>query len=789
LVSGLYTVTVTDNGPTGCTQTQSIVLSDNVPQATVSFNSPVTTTCVGSNDGMAEFTLDTEPGFALPAEVVITDLAENVVMNGNLAPGDYCISVLDANGCVAGGNCFTVLEISQIDLDIAILPEGCIQDGSITLTDLQGGNGGYTFDWSDLAGNDNPQNRTGLMAGTYSVTVTDVEGCSVSVNGLNVVRDCSCQSPVLESVVILEATCGNADGRASINLAGGPSGFTFTWPDNISFSSFADMLLSGTYSVTITDNSDPTCMLVETFTVGNSDGPQIEISTLPAGCNIANGTATLTPSDFSYIWNDGNMESTRSDLNAGLHQVTIVDPSNPDCFDVQTIVIEETNNLMTSVIVENNPEPGMSDGSATIIVTGGSGNYSYSWGPTATRNDLSSGLYSVFITDLDSGCETRIVFVINDDSSSATISLNGINPVLCAGGNQGQVDFDLNLASDFNGPERIEIVDGDGNTFENGALSAGDYCALVFDINNVLTTSTCFTIEPVQQIDLDLAIVDMSCLNPGGIEVVSTTGGTGEYNYQWSPNADPITDPLNLTNLEADTYGLTLTDSNGCSVSEIFDVSDDSYPLQVTLEGVDVGCDGIDDGMVISNVVGGQGMLNYSWSNNDETANLSDLPAGNYTVTVTDENGCTGISTASLEAPTPVVFDLPSDTMVCTTPIVLAANANMEGLIYSWTDANGNVIGSNDQIVLNLSGDITEVLLTVVDSFGCTTMQMVSLVNSTPDVELDNMMTACLGEPEALRLILQNLEIQSLRERLPINLAVLLPFLLPLQYLTCQLTF
>jgi len=750
LPAGLYTVTVTDDGPTGCTRVTSIALTDNVPQAIINLNSPVTTTCVDSDDGMADFDIVTEPGFTLPTNVSITDLAGNAVTNGNLAPGEYCIVILDANGCLAGGTCFSVSEIPQINLDLAILPEGCSPDGSITITDISGGNGGYTFDWSDLPGNNDPQNRTGLGAGIYNVTVTDAEGCSVAVNSLNVIKDCSCQPPVLESVVVLESTCGNMDGRATLNVAGGSAGYNFSWSDNVSFNNTADSLVAGTYMVTITDNTDPTCVLIETFTVGNSDGPEVEITTTPAECSFANGMATLTPADFTYTWNDGSMESTRDDLAADEYQVTIIDPANPDCFDVQTVVVEESNDLMASATINNNPAVGMSDGSATIMVTSGSGNYSYSWGIDATRNDLSAGLYSVIVTDLDTGCETRVIFVLNNDSSFSTINISNINPILCADGNEGQVDFNLNLGPDFNGPERIVIVDGDGNTYANGELPAGEYCALVYDVNNMLNTSTCFAILPVLQIDLDFAIVDQTCLNSGGIEVVSAIGGSGDYNYEWSANANPGTDPLTLTELEAGTYSLTLTDTNGCSVTESFDVFDDSYPLQVMLDGLDLGCDSLANGAVNSTVIGGEGILNYSWSNDEVTENLSDLPAGSYTVTVTDENGCTGISMAMIEAPTPVVFDLPADTMVCNSPIVISANANVDGLIYSWTDANGNIIGASEQVVLNLSGDNTEIFLTVIDSFGCSTMQALNLMNSAPEVELDDMTTACVGEPTQL---------------------------------------
>ena len=750
LPAGLYTVTVTDSGPTGCTKSKSIILADNVPKATVTLNAPVTTTCVGSDNGIADFTVATETGFALPVNVGISDINGNAVMNGNLAPGDYCISILDANGCLAGGTCFTVSEVLQIDLDVAILPEGCAPDGSITLTDLGGGNGGYTFDWSDLPGIDDPQNRTGLMAGIYNVTVTDAKGCAVVINGLNLSKDCNCQPPVLESVVIIEATCGNMDGSASVNVAGGSTGYMFSWSDNVGAGNVADTLSAGTYTVTITDSTDPTCMLIEIFTVGNSDGPQTEIATTPADCGNNNGTATLTPADYSYTWNDGSLEANRDDLNAGVYQVTIVDPANPECFDVQTVVIEETSNLMANVTINNNPDVGMSDGSATIGVTGGSGNYSYSWGMDATRDDLPAGLYAIIVTDLDTGCETRIIFVLNNTSGLAVISVSNISPVLCAGGNEGQIDFDLELTPDFNGPERIVIVDADGNTYQNGELPAGEYCALVYDINNVLTTSTCFVILPVPQIDLDLAIVDMTCLNPGGIEVVSTIGGSGDYNYEWSANANAGNDPLLLTNLEAGSYNLTLTDNNGCAVIENFDVSDDSYPLQVMLEGINVECDSTGNGAINSTVIGGEGMLNYNWSNEEVDANLGDLPGGNYTVTVTDENGCTGISTTTIEAPTPITFGMPADTMICTSPVIIGANTNLDGLVYSWTDANGNLIGDSEQVVLNLSGDNTEVFLTVVDSFGCTTVQAINIMSSAPEVALDDTTIACLGAPTQL---------------------------------------
>lgn len=752
LAAGPHSVTVTDNGPTGCVRVVNFILTNNGPQAIITINDTPQISCVGTTDARIDFTIETEDGFVDPVQTIITGANGNEVSNGNLGAGEYCITVRDGNGCIAGGTCFTVNDIPQIDLDLAILPEGCTPDGAITITDLRGGNGGFTFDWSDLAGDDNPQNRTGLMAGTYSVTMTDAVGCSVAVNGLNVLKECDCLPPVIESVVIVESTCGNMDGRVTVNAAGNPGDFTYAWNDNISVTNRANNLSAGTYSVTITKNDDPECLIVETFTVGNSDGPEIDISTTRSVCGENSGTATLTPAAFNYVWSDGSTDAARTNLAGGVYQVTIVDPANPDCFDVQTVVVDEAPGISATATVNNQPEPGMSDGSATINPSGGSGNYTYSWGPDATRDDLSAGLYAVIVTDTETGCETRVIFVLNNSGTSNTVTVNTITPGLCAGSNTGQVDLSLDLDPDFNGPERIVIQDPNGNTYTNGELPTGEYCALVYDAADVLATSTCFTVSAVPQIDIDLSIDDMSCINPGGIEIVSIIGGNGDYSYAWSDNANPGADPLTLTDLEAGTYGLTVTDANGCIVSENFDVTDDSYPIQVMLEGMNLGCDGIEDGTVNSTVIGAMGAVEYSWSDSSSTQNLMDLPAGTYELTVTDENGCTGISSATIIGPVEVEIILPGDTTVCSNPFIIGADANADGLTYTWTDANGNILGMGSELPINVSGDSTEVFLVAADSLGCTTTDSINLINSTPMVELEEIMMACAGETTQLNL-------------------------------------
>src|SRR5690606_4876233 len=153
----------------------------------------------------------------------------------------------------------------------------------------------------------------------------------------------------ISSVVVVEATCGNTDGYAIVNVVGNPNNFTFEWSPNVIHSNgpMADSLSSGTYSVTITDTSQPVlCTLVETFTVGNVDGPQTTLVTTGSVCGEDNGSATFDEPGFDYTWSpdlgtpnaEGNI---RTDLPAGTYFVTITDPADPGCDNVETVVIEE----------------------------------------------------------------------------------------------------------------------------------------------------------------------------------------------------------------------------------------------------------------------------------------------------------------------------------------------------------------------------------------------------------------------------------------------------------------
>ena len=164
------------------------------------------------------------------------------------------------------------------------------------------------------------------------------------------------------------------------------------------------------------------------------------------------------PDSLNFIWEDNSTDSIRNDLTAGTHFVTITDPTHPDCPNVIEVIVEEENPLDANLMVNQAPDCGEANGSATIVVTGGSGNYTFSWdGGTDTGINLASGFYSVTIADTDvTMCELVYEFVLLDNVPGANITLNNITGASCIGGVNGTYFYTLEL----NDPDDPRIFQG-----------------------------------------------------------------------------------------------------------------------------------------------------------------------------------------------------------------------------------------------------------------------------------------------------------------------------------------
>ncbi len=744
LAAGNYEVTVTDN-QTACTLTISFILTDNVPGATITVLDTTDVSCQGAADGELVYTIDYDNGFAQPAVVEIIDQnSQTVAQNANLAAGSYCLNVTDANGCLAATACFDIEEPLPLTTNIAVVDKDCNEGGSISLQ-INGGTTAYTFDWADLPGSADPQNRTGLDAGFYSLTITDANGCQAILNDMAVQDLCTpCDGPDLTNVTVDDASCGNADGSIELVLNGDPASYSYQWSPNVSTTHQANNLSAGTYEVTISSLANPSCTLENTIVVENIDGPDAVItSQTPANCHAADGAASLSPATYTYQWSDGSTGATRSDLSVGTYQITVTDPAT-GCFNVMEIEIGEENNLNATATINQEPDCNASNGIVTIDVTGGSGNYTYSWGATHVQSGLAAGIYDISILDAISGCETNVVFALNNDVPQATIQIADIQQVSCFGASDGAVQYNISYPVGFAQPARVEIQKADGNLVDGDNLEAGSYCIVVFDANNCLAGQSCFDITEPDALDAMVNVTPANCINGGSIEV-TISGGTMPYVYDWA-DLPGSNDTANRSDLPAGTYMLTLTDASGCStILQNIIVADDcgscTTPVITSFVSQAAQC-GQSDGWIRIEMQGDEQSYSYNWSPAVSSSHEAfNLPAGTYSLTIS-EGACTIEQSFIINN-----VDGPAASLVSSSPANCgaadgAAQFSPSSYLYSWPDgatgsARADLTAGDYLITVTEQGTGCQNILEL-SIASASNLQTNTLINVQPDCNVAN---------------------------------------------------
>ena len=336
LLAGAYSVTVED--VTGCIGVTSFVLPDsNAVGASLAINSVSNVSCPGANDGNINFTTNLGTGFVGTPVTVITD-GISIFTNGSLPAGTYCVELRDGNNCVLADSCITITAPNTITATIDVTNETCTgNDGAIDLS-IAGGTGPFTFNWSDGSSSEDILTAT---AGDYSVTITDVNGCSVTINGgsaINVGNDCSCDDLFISGVTSINSQCGLSRGYAEVNITGGSGNYTYSWSSGLaSTSNSASNLASGYYEVSVTDVDG--CEVIQSFVIGDSDGPDVVVSNVnDATCAISQGSILLGintgTAPFTIRWNGAGSDTvtlaslgtyTMANLDAGMYSIEVQD--------------------------------------------------------------------------------------------------------------------------------------------------------------------------------------------------------------------------------------------------------------------------------------------------------------------------------------------------------------------------------------------------------------------------------------------------------------------------------
>ncbi len=382
----------------------------------------------------------------------------------------YCVNSMSATVQVTGGSG------SGLVVAGSTIGGGCGSLGSASATSSSG-TGPYTYSWNPTG--QNTQTATGLTNGTYTVTITDANGCS-GTTSINVTNNGSLTANTTFSNVLCN---GGVNGTASVTASGGSGTMTYSW-SNGQTNQTATGLGSGTYTVTVTDNSG--CSTSKTISVTQPAALALNQGQVNAGCNTT-GSASVTASGgtgaFTYSWNNGQTSQTATGLAAGSYTVTVTD--NNGCSTTAAYTITGgVGPTISGVNPTNVLCNGGTNGSATATGTGGTGTLTYSWSngqATSNATGLTAGTYTVTVTD-NNGCSTTTTVIVTEPP---VLTVNANGTVSCA----GQAATASATGAGGTGAYNYLWNNGQASQTATG-LTNGTYTVVITDANNCTATAT-----------------------------------------------------------------------------------------------------------------------------------------------------------------------------------------------------------------------------------------------------------------------------------------------------------
>lgn len=524
-------------------------------------------------------------------------------------------------------------------------------------------------------------------------------------------------------------TCDSTQNGTVTVLANSPLPCTFLWNTIPPQSTpTATGLTSGSYSVIVTDQNG--CSAVQSFTL-QAPNPSPQLTSTVTGMLPCQGAGNATiqthvtggTAPFTYHWHTGATSDTLPAFNPGVYAVTVTDANG--CTAFNTALVQHAAAAPVASLAVINPVQcfGGSDGSIQLNVTGGTPPYTYLWNNgsvDSTLNQITAGIYSVTVSDAN-GCEGNAQIQVTEPTTPLLVLPTIMSNVLCNGGSGGMIDLVVN-----GGTAPYTYLWNNGITSSNpGNLPAGNYSVTVTDNNGCTAVATTAVSQP-SPLDIVATKQDVSCFNGlDGVIQLAVTGGTSPYSYLWNTGAT-ISSPSGLA---AGIYSVTVTDVNGCQQLKTFEIAQPSMPLMLLPTIVsNVTCHGDQDGAINLTINGGTAPYQYLWSNGDTAANLNNLPAGNYSITVTDARGCSSVATTAISQP-------PSFDIVELIEMVSCSNGQ-DGAIqitvsggnapYQYLWSNGNSSSS----ATNLSSGLYSV--TITDANGCSSIRSFEITQPSP---------------------------------------------------------
>ncbi|MEN8156022.1 MAG: gliding motility-associated C-terminal domain-containing protein [Bacteroidota bacterium] len=742
LETGSYSLTITDSH--GC-------VKDFINVATVNTNTAITATfalthisCNGGSDGEIDAGISGgSPGYTFDwtGPSGFTASTEDLL---GVQAGSYRLTVTDNLGCIEVMTDQVLTEPTPVTATATSVDIDCFGNGngSVDLTPA-GGTAPYTFAWSGPGGfTATTEDITGLEAGSYSVTVTDDNGCPTLFTDIATIAE---PADVTLTSSKSDITCaGNADGSIDVTVTGGVPSYTFAWSGPGGYTATTEdiaNLEAGTYDLAITDGNGCVDVFagVETIT----EPPAITATYVSHTDLLCNGEATgsieidITGGSVPLVfdWTDGAGTTVSTDedptgLTAGSYSLDISDAAGCSASYPDMVTITEPPPLTISLAGTDIVCYGDGDGTITVTASGGTAPYEYSrlgnldgaYGPANLFSNLGPGLYTIWTRDANL-CVISDTITIHEPQEIQILGETKSGQNLCYGDSLGQISID---AVEGGTEPYLYSINGGVDFFTTHVftdLPAGDYQTVVQDASgceksgnlNVISQPSMLRIDSYVQEDITACYDD----NTGRI-VVSGSGGNGVITYTLN---DTLVNPAGVfQNLPVGPHKVTMEDGNSCMRDTTFVIL---APPAIVVDMVSLthvtGCAGDASGKITVTGSGGTGTLSYNIDGGafKPNGNFIKQLSGNHTVTLMDDNGCTLDTVVTLTGPDPIVIETAIVTPITCTGandglIVVTASGGTPPLNYTLnpggvTDAGGSFS--------NLSPDTYTV--SVEDAAGC----------------------------------------------------------------------
>ncbi|WP_460944014.1 T9SS type A sorting domain-containing protein, partial [Spirosoma daeguense] len=751
LITGTYQLTIADGN--SCQQTASIQVDQ--PTIVILGISSTAAKCFQSPDGVASVTATGGVG---NYTYRWSNGATNAIAN-NITAGTYSVDVSDANGCTKTAS----TEVTQpvaIVLTTKNTAAKCFNssDGVASVT-ATGGVGNYTYRWSTGA---TTPDISSIKAGTYQIAVTDANSC-VRTASVDIAQPTQLMLALSSTAV---KCFGGNTGTATVLASGSVGNYKYSWNTGATTAAITSLTV-GNYQVSVTDSNN--CQQPGTVEVKQPTQLLFTLEKENVKCfGGSDGKITLSATGGvgSYqVLSNGN---TTAFSGGGQHVVTgllpasyqlIVTDANACQTTAQTALIEQPKQAVAVTLVKvTDPRGfGLTDGSISVAIAGGTPQYQTSWkngtgttigagqstnsGAANELTQLGDETYTITIQDANyslatqkEGCMATLTQKLTQPPK-LTLVLKTAQPVSCFGRKDAQIQATAEGGVPMSTTDKysfkwLQQVGGTystlnivGSTIQS--LPAGNYRCIVTDKNDITQQTDLQITEPAKLIASTSGVTNNLCYNDQkGTAAVQMQGGTSPYRVDWSNGASGAS----LSSLKSGRYLAIVSDQNGCSAEVSVRIQEPTQLDVSVLKKQNPTCDTKCDGLIQTSAKGGVAPYTFSWNTGQSGTSLANLCGGSYTLTVRDANGCQVAAPAiELIKPASKTLTVSSDRTICEGQ-TLQFDATQPGTnTYKWTLPAGTT-SDNPQQTISQAG---QYVVTVTDSVGCSA-QNAFTVRSAP---------------------------------------------------------